>query len=224
MIELDVDYRRGPFHLRANAALASGVTGIVGPSGCGKSTLLALLAGVVQPDRGRITFGDETLCDTAQGRFVPPWRRHFALVFQDGQLFPHLTVRDNLLYGHARRAPSARRYTLADAVELLAIGALLDRRPRQLSGGERQRVALGRALLSAPRLLLLDEPLAALDADLKGQILPYLERLKREAGLPMLFVTHAPAELESLADRVITMRPGAFMVPRDNPQNTDPAR
>ena len=128
MIELDVDYRRGPFHLRANAALAPGVTGIVGPSGCGKSTLLALLAGVVQPDRGRITFGDETLCDTAQGRFVPPWRRHFALVFQDGQLFPHLTVRDNLLYGHARRAPSARRYTLADAVE-----AALDRieKPRK---------------------------------------------------------------------------------------------
>ncbi|MFM8354698.1 MAG: ATP-binding cassette domain-containing protein [Gammaproteobacteria bacterium] len=213
MIELDVHYRRGGFRLEAKVHLESGVTGIVGPSGCGKSTLLALLAGLRVPEQGRIVFQDDVLFDATRGTHVPPWQRGFAVVFQDGQLFPHLNVRDKLLYGYRRRAPAERRFQLADAVDLLGIDALLTRRPAALSGGERQRVALGRALLSAPRLLLLDEPLAALDQALKLQILPYLERLKREAGLPMLYVTHAPAELATLADRVLTMTPGRILTP-----------
>src|SRR5262245_21207640 len=140
MLSLDCEFRRGDFVLRAQAAIADGVTGICGPSGCGKSTLLALLAGLLRPQAGHIRSADETLADGA-ATFVPPWRRHFGLVFQDGQLFPHLSVRGNLLYGYRRRAPEARRFHLPAVLELLEIAPLLERRPGQLSGGERQRVA-----------------------------------------------------------------------------------
>ena len=210
MLRLDVRFSRGAFQLRADVDVPIGVTGIFGPSGCGKSTLLAVVAGLLQPQRGCITFEGETFFDASTGVNLPAWRRHVALVFQDGQLFPHLSVRQNLLYGHARRDPAARRFKLDDAIDLLGIGSLLERRPAQLSGGERQRVALGRALLYSPRLLLLDEPLAALDEALKAQILPYLVRLKREAGLPMLYVTHSRAELDAVADRVMTMTSGCL--------------
>lgn len=208
MLSVDIEFRRGDFRLAASAELNGGATGILGPSGSGKSTLLALIAGLLAPARGRIAFGDDLLVDTIARRFVPAWQRHFALVFQDGQLFPHLSVKENLLYGYRRRAAGARRFELRTVTDLLEIGPLLDRRPAQVSGGERQRVALGRALLCSPRLLLLDEPLASLDDRLKQQILPFLKRVKLETGIPMLYVSHAEAEVEFLADRRLRMSDG----------------
>ena len=165
-----------------------------------------MLAGLLKPQAGSIRFDGETLC--GDGCFVPPWQRHFGLVFQDGQLFPHLSVRDNLLYGYRRLEPAQRRFELQPVLDLLEIGPLVTRRPTQLSGGERQRVALGRALLYSPRLLLLDEPLSSLDERLKLQILPFLRRMKEETRLPMLYVTHATAEVDYLADRVMRMDAG----------------
>lgn len=187
------------------------MTGIFGPSGCGKSTLLALLAGLLRPQSGHLRFDGSVLVDVSKEVFVPAWRRHFGLVFQEGLLFPHLSVEGNLLYGYRRQAASERLFQLPQIVELLQIGPLLTRRPAQLSGGERQRVALGRALLSSPRLLLLDEPLSSLDEPLKQQILPYLARIKEEARVPMIYVTHSRAELDYLADRVLTMEAGRFV-------------
>jgi molybdate transport system ATP-binding protein len=208
MLSFEFEHVRGAFRLQAAATLAGGVTGICGPSGSGKSTLLALLAGLLRPQAGSLRIDDEVLVDSARRVFVPAWDRHFGLVFQDGQLFPHLTVRGNLLYGHDRLAPGARHFTLDTVLQLLEIGHLLDRRPTLLSGGERQRVALGRALLYSPRLLLLDEPLSALDERLKQQILPFLKRVKDETHIPMLYVTHARTEVDYLADRVLTMDQG----------------
>jgi molybdate transport system ATP-binding protein len=208
VVSFDLEFRRGAFALSARDVLESGAIGICGPSGSGKTTLLALLAGLIRPARGTIVFGGEVLVDTTTGTFTPAWRRHFALVFQDGQLFPHLSARDNLLYGYRRRDPAQRRFRLDEIVELLEIGTLIERRPAQLSGGERQRVALGRALLCSPRVLLLDEPLASLDDRLKQQILPFLLRVKQETGIPMLYVSHSRAEVEFLADRMLRMERG----------------
>ena len=208
MLELDLDWRRGDYALQAQARLTARATGLCGDSGAGKSTLLALIAGLRRPDRGRITLDGETLVDTASGVWLPPERRHIGLVFQDAQLFPHLSVRANLLYGHDLRAPAERHFALDDIVALLEIGHLLTRRPRGLSGGEKQRVALGRALLQSPRLLLLDEPLAALDDSRKQQILPFLLRIRDQLELPMLYVSHARAEVDYLADEVWQMREG----------------
>ena len=206
MLSIDLDFQRGVFRLRAQAEIGDGVTGVCGPSGSGKSTLLALLAGLLRPQAGLIRFDGDVLFDGS--RFLPAWERHFGLVFQDGQLFPHLSVRDNLLYGYKRLEPAQRRFELQPVLDLLEIGPLVARRPAQLSGGERQRVALGRALLYSPRLLLLDEPLSSLDERLKQQILPFLRRVKEETRLPMLYVTHATAEVDYLADRVLGMESG----------------
>lgn len=208
MLALDLTFRRGAFDLQAKTTIGPGVTGICGPSGAGKSTLLNLVAGLLKPQQGSLHFGDDCLVDVSGRRFVPPWQRHFGLVFQDGQLFPHLSVRSNLLYGWKQLAPSARRFTLAQVAALLEIDGLLERRPLQLSGGERQRVALGRALLYSPRLLLLDEPLSSLDERLKQQILPFLKRVKTETGVPMIYVSHSRAEVDYLADRVLTVEAG----------------
>jgi len=208
MLSFDLVYARGDFQLGARADISGGVTGICGPSGSGKSTLLLLIAGLLKPHSGQLRIGDDVLVDRARRIFIPAWQRHFGLVFQDGQLFPHLNVRDNLLYGHARLAPERRLLTLDTVLQLLEIGHLLDRRPALLSGGERQRVALGRALLYSPRLLLLDEPLSSLDERLKQQILPFLKRVKDETRIPMLYVTHARAEVDFLADRVLPMDRG----------------
>ena len=208
MLDLALEFRRPKFTLQVATEVGAGATGIFGPSGCGKSTLLALIAGLLKPDRGSIVFQGDVLADTARGVFVPAWRRHIALVFQDGQLFPHLNVRENLLYGFERCAPKLRRFELDAVLELLEIGDLLQRRPRQLSGGQRQRVALGRALLYSPRMLLLDEPLASLDERLKAQILPFLVRVKRETEIPMLFVSHVRSELDFLVDRTLAMADG----------------
>ncbi len=211
VLQIDVEFRRGAFELVARTRIGTGVTGICGPSGCGKSTLLGLLAGLLRPHRGTLLFGDQVLCDVSQGIFVPPWHRHFGMVFQDGQLFPHMSVRSNLLYGHAHLEAAERRFDLAAVAQLMEITPLLDRRPALLSGGERQRVALGRALLYSPRLLLLDEPLSSLDDRLKQQILPYLKRVKDETGIPMLYVSHSRAEVDYLADRVLAMEAGVLV-------------
>lgn len=202
MLELDLCWRRGEFSLHINTTMRARVTGLCGPSGAGKSTLLALVAGLEKPDAGRIVLDGRTLVDTELKIFLPPEQRQVGLVFQDGQLFPHLSVQDNLLYGFRRRQPVERRFRLAEIVELLEIGHLLARRPRLLSGGEKQRVALGRALLYSPRLLLLDEPLSSLDSMRKQQILPFLLRIRDELDMPMLYVSHVAEEVAYLAEAV----------------------
>ncbi len=202
MLELDLRWRRGEFSLHINTRMHARVTGLCGPSGAGKSTLLALVAGLQKPDAGRIVLDGRVLVDREGKIFLPPEQRQVGLVFQDAQLFPHLSVQDNLLYGFRRRQPAERRFGLEEIVALLEIGHLLERRPRLLSGGEKQRVALGRALLYSPRLLLLDEPLSSLDSSRKQQILPFLLRIRDELGMPMLYVSHVPEEVAYLAEAV----------------------
>ncbi|HVS02796.1 MAG TPA: molybdenum ABC transporter ATP-binding protein [Thermoanaerobaculia bacterium] len=186
----------------------SGVTAIFGPSGAGKSTLLRIVAGLERRALGVVALAGEVWQGGGRSAFVPTHRRGVGYVFQEGALFPHLTVRGNLEYGLARTPPPRRRVPVDRAVEWLGLGGLLDRRPQRLSGGERQRVAVARALLCGPRLLLLDEPLASLDATGKAAILPWLERLHRELSVPVLYVTHALEEVLRLADRVVLLEAG----------------
>lgn len=185
-----------------------GVTALFGPSGSGKTTSANAIAGLLRPYAGRITLGEQILFDSDLRRHLPPQRRRIGYVFQDARLFPHLTVAANLDYG-ARRCPAppdgAERKRI---VEMLGIGPLLSRRPAALSGGERSRVALGRALMTAPRLMLLDEPLSALDAARKSEILPYLERLRDETATPILFISHSLDEVTRLADRMVVLNRG----------------
>ncbi|MDQ8038623.1 MAG: molybdenum ABC transporter ATP-binding protein [Pedobacter sp.] len=208
MLELDVRWQRGEFSLQVQAVADAPVTGICGPSGAGKSTLLALIAGLQKPDAGRITLDGVTLVDERSGIFLPPEQRHIGYVFQDAQLFPHLSVESNLLYGFRHLRQEERRFQLDEIVALLEIGHLLGRRPRLLSGGEKQRVALGRALLYSPRLLLLDEPLSSLDSARKQQILPFLLRIRDELHMPMLYVSHVPEEIAYLTESVWQIREG----------------
>ncbi|MEM8854414.1 MAG: molybdenum ABC transporter ATP-binding protein [Pseudomonadota bacterium] len=185
-----------------------GITVLFGRSGSGKTTLINAVAGLLKPDRGRIAVDDWVLVDTAEGRFLPPHRRRLGYIFQDARLFPHMSVEKNLLYGR-RFAPSgAPRMGFDAAVEMLDIGPLLQRRPGDLSGGEKQRVAIGRALLAEPRLILADEPLASLDAARKAEILPHFERLRDEVSVPILYVTHAVEEVARLATTVVTLEAG----------------
>ncbi|MFN5278774.1 molybdenum ABC transporter ATP-binding protein, partial [Bradyrhizobium sp.] len=184
------------------------VTGLFGASGSGKTSLINTIAGLLRPDRGTIMIDGETVDDTASGIHVPTWRRRIGYVFQDARLFPHLDIRQNLDYGRRMNGLTEDPAQHKRVVDLLDIGALLDRRPGKLSGGERQRVALGRALLSKPRLLLLDEPLGALDESRKLEILPYLVRLRDEAGVPMVYVSHDAAELRQLATQIVMLRRG----------------
>ncbi len=183
-----------------------GVTALFGRSGCGKTTLLRVIAGLERPRGARVRYGDQTW--QGDSSFVPLAKRRIGLVFQEHSLLPHRDVRGNLEFGYKRTPPNRRRVHLPEVCGLLGIGNLLDRRIDQLSGGQRQRVALGRALLCSPQLLLLDEPLAALDTQTKREIMPFLTRLSREAGVPILLVTHVPDEVERLADRVAFMRDG----------------
>ncbi|GMG84267.1 molybdenum ABC transporter ATP-binding protein [Paralimibaculum aggregatum] len=189
-------------------APAEGVTALFGPSGSGKTSCANAVAGLLRPDAGRIALGEEVLFDAARRRHLPPRRRGIGYVFQEARLFPHLTVAANLDYGARRspRAPGAAER--GRIVEMLGIGGLLARRPAGLSGGERSRVALGRALMSGPRLMLLDEPLAALDAGRKAEILPYLERLRDETGVPILHISHSLDEVTRLADRMVVLNAG----------------
>ena len=185
-----------------------GVTALFGHSGSGKTTCLRAIAGLERSARGRIEIDGEVWQDDAKNIFLPTYRRALGYVFQDAALFPHLSVRDNLDYGQ-KRIPRARLQVQQDAVvDLLGIGSLLDRKPEKLSGGEKSRVAMARALLTSPRLLLMDEPLAALDHDRKQEILPYLERLHDELDIPILYVSHSPDEVARLADHIVVMENG----------------
>jgi molybdate transport system ATP-binding protein len=208
MLTVDVQKKLGDFALNAKFTAARGVTALFGPSGSGKTSIIGAIAGLLRPDRGRISIDDDPLFDDASGLDIPAYRRRLGYVFQDGRLFPHLSVARNLDYGRwtsglARDAAKFRRIT-----ELLDIAALLERRPGALSGGERQRVALGRGLLMEPRLLLLDEPLASLDAARKREILPYFVRLRDETKLPMVYVSHDAAEVKAVASHVVMLDDG----------------
>jgi molybdate transport system ATP-binding protein len=199
---LEVTLRHGFPGFALDAAFSApgpGVTALFGPSGCGKSTVLAAVAGLLRPDSGRVALDGVALLDTARSIALPPERRRCGVVFQDARLFPHLSVEANLRYGLRRAPREATGPGFEEVVALLGIAPLLGRRPLGLSGGERQRVALGRALLARPKLLLMDEPLAALDAPRRAEVLPFLARLRDVARLPILYVTHALEEVDALA-------------------------
>jgi molybdate transport system ATP-binding protein len=206
-LSVDVRFRRSNgFALDVKLLTSEGVTALSGPSGSGKSTLLHLIAGVLQPSDGSIRLGQRTLVDTNTGINLPPEKRLIGMVFQELYLFPHMTVRKNMLFGKGRQG--GRPMSLERVVEVLEIGELLPRFPATLSGGERQRVALGRALLRGPELLLLDEPLTALDQSLKERVLAYLRRIFQEWRIPTLVVCHQRPEVDRIADQIISIRSG----------------
>ena len=206
MIEVDIRRRLGDFTLRAEfTSPPGGITALFGRSGVGKTALINLLAGLDRPDEGRIAVDGAVLFDSEQGIDLPPAARRLGYVFQEGRLFPHMNVRRNLAYGMKGRRDGA---DFEHIVELLELGPLLKRGIRALSGGERSRVAIGRALLASPRLLLMDEPLASLDQSLKREILPFIERLRDELAIPMVYVSHAMEEIVRLADTLVLMTDG----------------
>jgi molybdate transport system ATP-binding protein len=195
--------------LDVDVTLPGGMTALLGPSGAGKTRTLDIIAGLLMPAEGLVTIDDEVLTDTARGIAVPPHRRRIGYVFQDSRLFPHLTVRQNLEYGRWFAARRGELRAAMDAiVTLLDLGPLLGRHPARLSGGEGRRVALGRALLSNPRLLLLDEPLGSLEMSRRQEVLPYLDSLMRELRLPMIYVTHDWQEIEGRATQTVRMEEG----------------
>jgi molybdate transport system ATP-binding protein len=208
MLSVDVEKRLGEFSLAAKFEAAGGATALFGPSGAGKTSLVNMIGGLLTPDRGRIALDDAVLFDSAARINVPAYRRGIGMVFQEGRLFPHMTVARNLDYGRWMSGLAADTAAQGRIVELLDIGALLTRRPGRLSGGERQRVAIGRALLMKPRLLLLDEPLASLDRARKLEILPYLARLRDEAKVPMIYVSHQAGEIQRLCSQVLRIEDG----------------
>lgn len=203
--EIAVARRLGSAQIALDLRAGPGLTALFGPSGAGKTSILNMVAGLLRPDRGRIAVAGETLFDSAAGIDCPPERRRAGYVFQDARLFPHRRVRDNLLYGWRLAAPAHRWMTLEEATGFLGIASLLDRWPRTLSGGEAQRVAIGRALLSGPRFLLMDEPLAALDMPRRAEIMAVIARIRDELGLPILYVSHDRAEVDRLASQVVTL-------------------
>ncbi|WP_019173005.1 molybdenum ABC transporter ATP-binding protein [Pseudaminobacter salicylatoxidans] len=207
-VSVDISQRLGSLTLEARFESAGRLTALFGPSGSGKTSLINLIGGLMRPDRGRITAQGRVFVDTAERIFVPAHKRRVGYVFQEPRLFPHMSVRTNLLYGRWF-TPSAERYEdLGRVVELLGIGHLLERRPSRLSGGEKQRVAIGRALLTSPRLLLMDEPLASLDEARKAEIMPYIERLRDETKIPIVYVSHSIGEVARLASDVAVMSQG----------------
>jgi molybdate transport system ATP-binding protein len=208
MLRVDIFKKLGDFTVDVKFVGEGRVTGLFGSSGAGKTSLVNMIAGLLKPDRGFIAVGDEVLDDTLAGIHVPPHRRRIGYVFQDARLFPHLSVSQNLHYGRRMNGVAHDSAHQDRVVDLLDIGKLLTRRTGQLSGGERQRVALGRALLMQPQLLLLDEPLGSLDSARKAEILPYLIRLRDEGGVPMVYVSHDPRELRQLAAQVVVIRRG----------------
>lgn len=211
-MELRFYHQRPNFTLDIDAVLPEhGTIGIYGPSGAGKSTLLAMIAGLIKPSEGLLMLDGECLFDSKRSINLPIHQRRIGMVFQDSRLFPHLNVRDNLNYGFNLLAAKERHLGFSQIVELLEIGNLLSQKPHQLSGGEKQRVALGRALLTSPRLLLLDEPLASLDVRLKHQILPFLRRIKHEINTPMIYVSHAIDEILYLTSQIAMIDKGEIL-------------
>ena len=208
VLAVDVEKQLGAFKLNVKFQAAGGATALFGPSGSGKTSVVNMIAGLLKPDRGTIALDDTVLFDSARGIDVPPHQRRIGYVFQEGRLFPHLSVRQNLDYGRRMSRQPRDAGEFERIAGLLDVGKLLDRRPRMLSGGERQRVAVGRALLMGPRLLLLDEPLASLDAGHKREILPYLVRLRDEAKIPIVYVSHTPAEVRRIATGVVRLDAG----------------
>lgn len=211
-VEAQIRHRFGGFTLDVNFRAADGgVTALFGPSGSGKTSIVRALAGLMRPDQGRISIGGVPVLDTKANIFVPPEQRRAGMMFQDARLFPHMSVEDNLRFGWRRAKDQAPPQEIARLIHVLGLEPLLARRPRHLSGGEKSRVALGRALLSSPRILLLDEPLASLDVARRQDILPWLERLRDIARMPMIYVSHAIDEVARLADQVVMLRDGAVV-------------
>jgi molybdate transport system ATP-binding protein len=208
MIEVEVHHRLGAFALDAKFSAEGRLIALFGQSGSGKTTLINIIAGLIRPDHGRVVIDGDTLVDTARGVVQPPHRRRLGYVFQEGRLFPHLSVRQNLLYGAWFARTAGKDASLSNVAGLLGIEDLLNRYPDRLSGGEKQRVAIGRALLASPKLLLMDEPLASLDEPRKQEILPYLGRLRDEARTPIIYVSHSVAEVARLADTMVILSAG----------------
>ena len=208
MIAVDIEQRLGTFRLAVRFAAEAPIVGLFGRSGSGKSSVVNAIAGITRPQRGSIRIQDLVYFDAARGIDVPIAQRRIGYVFQDPLLFPHLDVESNLLYGHRLRAAADRFIVEERVIELLGLRTLLRRKPRTLSGGERQRVSIGRALLAQPRVLLMDEPLASLDAERKSEILDYIERLRDELAIPIVYVSHSVAEMARLADTVVVLADG----------------
>jgi molybdate transport system ATP-binding protein len=208
MIDVDVEQRLGDFHLDVSFSAEAPIVGLFGRSGSGKTSIVNAIAGIARPARGSIRINDAILFDAEQRIDLPPESRRVGYVFQDALLFPHMDVEANLMYGQRLRDSRDRFIDEARVVDLLGLGSLLRRKPRTLSGGEKQRVAIGRALLAQPRILLLDEPLASLDAARKTEILDYIERLRDELAIPIVYVSHSVAEMTRLADTVVVLSEG----------------
>jgi molybdate transport system ATP-binding protein len=208
VLAVEVEKQLGALKFAVRFNAAGGATALFGASGAGKTSVVNMIAGLLTPDRGAITLDDTVLFDAAAKIDVPPHLRRIGYVFQEGRLFPHMSVRQNLDYGRRMSGRPSDEKEFDRIVTLLDIGHLLDRRPRLLSGGERQRVAVGRAFLMQPRLLLLDEPLASLDVAHKREILPYLVRLRDVAGIPIVYVSHTAAELRRIANTVVRLDAG----------------
>ena len=215
-MKVDITRKQGDFLVNTNFSGAeSGVTALYGPSGAGKTSVINMVAGLITPDRGHISVKDLCLFDSKKNINLPAAQRRIGYVFQDGRLFPHLSVQGNLLYG-LRLTPESRRFVSLDSVvDLLGIGHLMDRRPSKLSGGEKQRAAIGRALLTSPAMLLMDEPLASLDPQRKSEVLPFIMRLSREYKIPILYVSHLIDEILNLADHLVMMDMGGVVASGD---------
>jgi len=203
--EVEISRRMGDTIVQTAFTAGAGLTALFGPSGAGKTSVLNMVAGLLRPESGRIAVAGETLFDHERGIDLPPERRRAGYVFQDGRLFPHRRVRANLHYGERLADPARRWIGFDETVAFLGLEALLERWPRSLSGGEAQRVAIGRALLSAPRFLLMDEPLASLDAARRGEIMAVIERIRDELAIPILYVSHDRAEVERLANTIVAI-------------------
>lgn len=207
-LEVEIEKQNGAFRFAASFSLSARRCGIFGPSGSGKSTLMHLVAGLQKPDRGTIRLAGKTLFDSTAGINVAPEKRRIGVVFQHAHLFPHMNVRRNLFYGWQRTDEAARRIAPDALIKVLNLGHLLDRGIDRLSGGERQRVALGRTVLACPQLILMDEPLTGLDRELKYQIIPYLQKVFGEFGIPLLFISHSLREMRLMTDEVLVFREG----------------
>ncbi len=214
-LEVSAGTHLGEFALDADFKSESRVTAIFGPSGSGKTSVLNVIAGLLRPERGRVAVDGTVLLDTGAGIFVPPHRRRIGYVFQDDRLFPHLAVKGNLLYGRLFSGSSRHHTSIDEVIDLLDLASLLHRGISALSGGEKQRVAIGRALLSSPRLLLLDEPLSSLDERRKEEVMPFLEKLRDRASMPIVYVSHVLSEIERLAGTVVLMASGRVLAGDD---------